>query len=347
MCSFMPWIPRYEEAQLRTAIDAAASWRDVLVAIGHEYHGKNISTARKWAQRWHIQTDHLPDRRARTARYTSEELATAIAASRSWAETLRRLGYCSTGGNWKTLKKRAAELGLSTAHFDPYARSRERSRRERTPLAAILIEHSTYSRSALKQRLYEEGLRQPRCELCRQGTTWQGKCMGLILDHANGVRDDNRLENLRIVCPNCAATLETHCGRKNLHPFTPVDCLHCGGRFTPKTGTQRYCSRACGSRWDRAGIKRPGARKIERPSHLGLVRDVEELGYRAVGRKYGVSDNAVRKWLREYEREQAISEGRDPSVVEIPRRTWPNQRREGRRSETEPQRLSGPSGEGG
>jgi hypothetical protein len=39
--------------------------------------------------------------------------------------------------------------------------------------------------------------------------------MSLIIDHINGVGDDNRLENLQIVCPNCAATLDTHCGRKN------------------------------------------------------------------------------------------------------------------------------------
>jgi transposase-like protein len=48
------------------------------------------------------------------------------------------------------------------------------------------------------------------------------------------------------------------------------------------------------------------------------------MGYSAVGRKYGVSDTAIRKWIRQYERERAIREGRDPKVVEIPRRTWPN-----------------------
>jgi transposase-like protein len=52
------------------------------------------------------------------------------------------------------------------------------------------------------------------------------------------------------------------------------------------------------------------------------------MGYRAVGRKYGVSDTAVRKWLRQYEREAALSQGRDPKVVEIPTRTWPNRRRD-------------------
>ena len=65
----------------------------------------------------------------------------------------------------------------------------------------------------LKKRLYIEGLKKRECELCGQGEEWKGKKMSLILDHINGVHDDNRLINLRIVCPNCNATLETHAGK--------------------------------------------------------------------------------------------------------------------------------------
>jgi hypothetical protein len=150
----------------------------------------------------------------------------------------------------------------------------------------------------------------------------------LILDHINGIRNDNRLENLRIVCPNCAATLDTHCGRKNRVLHIPRDCVRCGKEFMPRSVKQRHCSRECGIRWDRTGVPRPGARKVHRPPREQLIREVDELGYLAVGRKYGVSDNAIRKWLREYERERAIAEGRDPTVVEIPTRTWPNRRRD-------------------
>jgi hypothetical protein len=149
--------------------------------------------------------------------------------------------------------------------------------------------------------------------------------MGLILDHVNGIRDDNRIENLRIVCPNCAATLETHCGRKNgTWARRHRSCLRCGKPFTPKYRDHRYCSRACGSRWDRRAIPRPGARKASRPSYEQLLAEIKRFGYRAVGRKYGVSDNAIRKWILDYERRRALEEGRDPEAVEIPTRTWPN-----------------------
>ncbi len=217
------------------------------------------------------------------------------------------------------------EWGISTEHFDPYARARG-PRSSRTPLEEILVENSSYNRSSLKRRLFEEGLRERRCGLCGQAELWHGKRMGLILDHVNGVRDDNRLKNLRIVCPNCAATLATHCGRKNRAPIEPKACLRCRREFLPNYRKQRYCSAECGRRWDRTGHPLRAARKVDWPAREQLLEEVNELGYLATGRKYGVSDNAVRKRLTADERARAVREGRDPDVAEIPRRTWPNRR---------------------
>jgi hypothetical protein len=124
--------------------------------------------------------------------------------------------------------------------------------------------------------------------------------MSLILDHINGVANDHRLENLRMVCPNCAATLDTHCGR-NL-PRERI-CPGCGHAFVPHELRNRYCSRDCwgtvASRLYR-GVEHPETRKVERPSYEQLTADLRSMSFLAVGRKYGVSDNAVRKWLRWY-----------------------------------------------
>jgi len=204
------------------------------------------------------------------------------------------------------LRKWAQIWDISTDHFEPYAVLRgARGKIARKSLDEVLVENSNYSRGKLKQRLYEEGLKQPRCELCGQGELWQGRRMSLILDHANGVRDDNRLENLRIVCPNCAATLDTHCGRTLA--LGPRECVRCGAQFRPKYGRQRYCSGACGTRHDRSLLRVPqlDRRKVPRPTHAQLVEDLRTMSYVAVGRKYGVSDNAIRKWIRAYERELA------------------------------------------
>ena len=238
-----------------------------------------------------------------------------MARSRSYSEVLRLLGMRPAGGNFRTIRHYVEEVWrIPTDHLDPDAASAEGlRRREAIPLAAILVAGSTYHRGHLKRRLYAAGLKMPVCELCGQDEVWKGKRMSLILDHVNGVADDNRLENLQIVCPNCAATLPTHCGR-NKPCVPPRPCALCRTDFRPKRPEQRYCSRRCARSKPRPRGPRPDLRKTARPSRAVLLAEVNHSGYAAVGRRYGVSDNAIRKWLRD--------EGIQP-----PRGTWPNRRR--------------------
>jgi hypothetical protein len=147
-------------------------------------------------------------------------------------------GHVSCGREPRGAEEVARTLG-------PYATSRDlSSRRTRIPLAERLREGSSYHRGHLKRRLFEEGYKERACESCGQGEVWRGRQMALILDHINGVRNDNRLENLRILCPNCAATLDTHCGRKNR--LLPRRCLRCDREFQPADGRQRYCCASVG-----------------------------------------------------------------------------------------------------
>jgi hypothetical protein len=220
------------------------------------------------------------------------------------------------------LKKYAVAWDISTEHFDPYAGVMDKIRRPKRPLEEVLVEHSNYSRSNLKRRLYEEGLKRPVCEMCGQREWWRGRHMSMILDHVNGVRDDNRLPNLRIVCPNCAATLDTHCGRAAAGPPPLRNCKRCGTMFRAKHRVQRYCSRYCGMRrmsegHDQRGIPRPEARKADRPPYEQLLDEIEAMGYSAVGRKYGVSDNAIRKWVRFYERQREREEAEGETAVGV------------------------------
>jgi transposase-like protein len=250
-------------------------------------------------------------------RYSREQAAAAIAASLSFSEALRKLGMRAAGGNHATLKKYVVEWGISTAHFDPAAQRKAHLQalagERRRPLSEILVANSGYSRGSLKRRLYEEGLKQRRCELCGQDENWCGKRMALILDHVNGVATDNRLENLQIVCPNCAATLDTHCGRNK-----PCVCPTCRTTYRPRRSAQRFCSHDCFAR-SNVGVAKPSRRKVistghrerrvERPSYRQLLAEIESTNYCAVGRRYGVSDNAIRKWVRQYERELEVRSG--------------------------------------
>lgn len=235
--------------------------------------------------------------------YTEQQVRDAIASARSLTDALRALGLRAAGGNFKTLRKLIERYGIGTAHFDPNWTRRNPARRQAKPLDEILVENSHHSRGTLKQRLFREGLKRRRCELCGQGEEWRGRPMALILDHINGIATDNRILNLQIVCPNCAATLETHCGRNNRIQREPRRCLLCGSEFIPKYPTHKYCSHDCGAR-----SPKPDLRKVARPPYEQLVSDVESMSYVAVGRKYGVSDNAVRKWLRYYAAEAAATD---------------------------------------
>src|SRR5690349_7400014 len=174
-----------------------------------------------------------------------------------------KLGLRPAGGNHRLFRRYVDEVWqIPTSHFDPQrARQRGLKRPLPTPIEEILVEGSSFSRSDLKRRLYEAGLKSRMCELCGQGEEWHGQPMSLILDHINGVPNDNRLENLRIVCPNCAATLSTHCGRKNR--LAERECERCGTRFRPRQRKQRYCSVYCGARHNiRRRTPKPQRRKV-------------------------------------------------------------------------------------
>jgi hypothetical protein len=136
--------------------------------------------------------------------------------------------------------------------------------------------------------------------------------MSLILDHINGDRYDNRLENLQIVCPNCNATLATHCRglNANKEKWIKYDLCKCGGTKQKKSELCISCHKdklfkireAEKEREKKEKKTRKETRKVERPAYEVLIKEIKELGYAATGRKYGVSDNGVRKWKKMYEK---------------------------------------------
>jgi hypothetical protein len=121
-------------------------------------------------------------------RYTEEQVRDAVSGAISYADALRRLGLRSAGHNHRSIKRLVEHYGISVDHFDPNWANRVRNReRSVRPLAQVLVEHSTFNRGHLKRRLYAEGLKERRCEMCGQGEEWHGRQMSLILDHINGV----------------------------------------------------------------------------------------------------------------------------------------------------------------
>lgn len=146
-------------------------------------------------------------------RYTDDQFATAVALSRSIAQVFERLGIQISGSGYVSVKRDIARLGLDTSHMTGQGWNRGNSPVVRISLSEVLVEDSTYQNThALKQRLWREGVKQAKCEICGI-RNWRGKSAPLELDHINGKRTDNRIENLRILCANCHAQTETYCGK--------------------------------------------------------------------------------------------------------------------------------------
>jgi len=145
-----------------------------------------------------------------------EKLQNLLDSSSSICEVLRYFNLSPVSGNHRTLNKRIEEDNLSILKLNLNRKEKysKQGLLNSFNLEDILIENSKYLyTNNLKKKLLKNNLLNNICYICNQIPIWNNKKLSLQLDHINGINNDNRIENLRILCPNCHSQTETYSGK--------------------------------------------------------------------------------------------------------------------------------------
>ena len=202
--------------------------------------------------------------------------------SYSYREVGIKLGYISFSDDvYDILRNRIYRLNINIEHFS----KKSRISIKRTP-ENLFIENSTASQQTLRLH-YKKGNYTPYvCSICGQLPIWQGKDLTLILDHINGKNHDDRLENLRWVCPNCNQQLDTTTGKNRQTKINKkYYCIDCGKEISEKSTRCKSCSAKKFNKQDKRF-------EVTREELKDLIRTIPFV---IIGKQFGVSDNAIRK----------------------------------------------------
>ncbi|MFE2556898.1 HNH endonuclease signature motif containing protein [Streptomyces sp. NPDC059352] len=205
----------YTRERLEAAARGARTLTGALERLGVDPKSSTRRYVRERMRKLGVDISHFEQE---GTRWTREVLAQAVAASTNMCEVLRQLGVEVVGGQHTHISRRIKAYGIDTSHFTPSVRTENmRFNQRRRTAEEILVENgSTHAQRIPGQRLrraIQELGHEERCALCGIEAMWLGDPLPLEVDHIDGNWRNNRIENLRLLCPNCHSTTDSYRGR--------------------------------------------------------------------------------------------------------------------------------------
>ena len=159
-----------------------------------------------------MSTEKMTQRRG----LTNSEFRDIVSKSISKSSALKEMNQTPNGSNYRWFDMVVEEMGLDTSHFlgQSHLKGKKCGWTKELPIEEVFVENSTYlATSSLKNKIRKYGLIDEVCSECGLVDVWNGKSITLHLDHINGNCRDNRIQNLRYLCPNCHSQTNTYAGR--------------------------------------------------------------------------------------------------------------------------------------
>ena len=236
----------------------------------------------------------VPEKHTILSNISDEDFINIVNNSFTYKEIVFKCGYTNaSSASVQLIKNRIKELNL-------FFESKKQNNIQRTD-KEIFIKNSPVGQTVLRKHYKDGKYSKYECSICGLKPFWNGKELSLTLDHINGNNKDDRLENLRWVCPNCDRQLDTF-GTKNIVYQNQQNNI-------VKEEKKYYCT-DCGIEISKGSIRCPNCAKkqnglnnrlVDRPSREELKKLIRNLPFTQIGKQFNISDNSIRKWCDSYQ----------------------------------------------